>query len=122
MNSLKLNWSIITIDGKITKQNQKKLWKIGVTPLQKNLFVGCKATGNDGNVNNIIDIFNSSKRKTKANIYKITDKQFGLMSIYYGKLKEAQTPLKNNVNIEDDGRFVSIPMTTMQIQKSIIIC
>jgi len=121
MNLLKLSWSIITIDGKITKQNQKKLWKIGVTPLQKNLFVGCSATGHDGNINSIIDVFNSSKRKTKANIYKITDKQFGLISIDYGKLKEAQTPLKNNVNIEDAGRFVSIPMTTLQIQKSISI-
>lgn len=112
--SYQINWSIVTINSKLTKAIAAKAAKLNYSNFNGAL-IGFGSALN--NTSKLIEILKESGKEGSATI--ITDKQFGLITVTYGVAARITSTLNQVIILKTENSNVLIPVTKMQISNSI---
>jgi hypothetical protein len=124
LNALTIKWSIVIVDGYITKKIQEEIGRnkiIGGASITGNVISGYSA--NDEYVEKINKEYVKilTRNGKTGRIFTITDKQFGLSTINYdGCAKNTEVSENNLFIVSVDGASVrSYPVTKLQVKNQI---
>jgi len=118
LNPYQIKWSIVTINGKLTKKIASKASKLGYMSMNGAL---ARHSGNEEILTQeeakLISFLKSENKEGTATI--ITDKQFGLSVTTFGVAANVDVPLKNALILKDGTRTMIVPVTKWQIRHTV---
>lgn len=123
LNPYKIFWGIVEItNGKLTANQAKNIAKISGSGLnlQKGFFFfhGSESSFEE-RFNNVVA--NLAYSGTHGNVYKITDKQFGMIiNNWNGIVPECPKPFNHSVIFKDGNQVTLVPLTEDQFKNGIL--
>jgi hypothetical protein len=122
LNPFQIFWGIVEItEGKLTSNQAKHLSSISGSPVhvyKNHLFFHGAAQAFDERFQNVLN--NIALTGVSGKMYKITDKQFGMIkNTYNSTIVEVSEPFKHSLVLKDDNHTMIVPLTEKQINEVI---
>lgn len=125
LNDLTIKWSIVMVDGYITKKIQEEVSRnrvIGGSPAIADNAIYTHSANDDFAKKRNEEFIKILKRNNRSGrVITITDKQFGMsLNNYNGVAQiDKETPISNYLIINRDSNVMTIPVTSEQIKNTI---